>query len=169
MSNTLALAAVVDFTLLVESLYRSESSPESTTMPRKSQMQESPPLHLLSSHSGRLALIITPPLRDASHTPSAVTQEELPSELKNLAMPSLLAERLRRPVRTLVRTLMKEKTIPMMVTTMQRPPTVASAEGLVSDPLLSSALQLPHEQKKYLPRTKQGLATSSRCCRRRRG
>ena len=169
LSNTLALAAVVDFTLLVESLYRSESSPESTTMPRKSQMQESPPLHLLSSHSGRLALIITPPLRDASHTPSAVTQEELPSELKNLAMPSLLAERLTRPVRTLVRTLMKEKTIPMMVTTMQRPPTVASAEGLVSDPLLSSALQLPHEQKKYLPRTKQGLATSSRCCRRRRG
>ena len=95
--------------------------------------------------------------------------EKLSSELKNSTMNYLVEARLTRPVRTIVRTLMLKKTIPMMVTIMQRPPTVASAEGLVSDPLLSSALQLPHEQKKYLPRTKQGLATSSRCCRRRRG
>ena len=85
--------------------------------------------------------------------------EKLSSELKNSTMNYLVEARLTRPVRTIVRTLMLKKTIPMMVTTMQRPPTVASAEGLVSDPLLSSALQLPHEQKKYLPRTKQGLAT----------
>ena len=56
---------------------------------------------------------------------------------------------------------MLKKTIPMMVMTMQRPPTIAGAEGLVSDPLSSSALRLLHEQKNYPPRAEQGRATST--------
>ena len=87
--------------------------------------------------------------------------EKLSSELKNSTMNYLVEARLTRPVRTIVRTLMLKKTIPMMVTTMQRPPTIAGAEGLVSDPLSSSALRLLHEQKNYPPRAEQGRATST--------
>ena len=51
----------------------------------------------------------------------------------------------------------------MMLIILQRPPTIASAEGLVIDPLSSSALKLLHEQKENPPWAEQGLATYSNC------
>ena len=47
----------------------------------------------------------------------------------------------------------------MMLIILQRPPTIASAEGLIIDPWSSSALKLPHEQKENPPWAEQGLAT----------
>ena len=51
----------------------------------------------------------------------------------------------------------------MMLIILQRPPTIASAEGLLIGPLSSLPLNSFTNRRRTYPRTKQGLATFSNC------